>query len=302
MLASLQSMGREDEDETGGGRDGGMTPPPPFENFIPGQRETATSGNNSQRVDTPPPPPLEPVSPTEFVGGGLFDPADDDDLPALESVSNSSESADEQSTDEESQEGEEEMPEGPDQTVRAFDLAFRRTRSLETSPERASSWPLFRFWGGARRPADTLDAEAEQVGDTHATATSSRRFSTVVGREERMVIDIDDEDDDESDGEEEAEDDQSISDAKAPTPPPTVPQEPPFMTDGRGRVIWSNSGANKTDSVGPTLHINPAPAPPTALSARPRADHNEIRLQADVPAPDPPAPRSLLGRVLGAFF
>lgn len=301
MLASLQSMGREDEDE--GGRDGTTTPPPPLEPFLPG-RDSPTNSDEDLSSETLP-PPLEPVNPiaqsrerqqhidAEGIRG------DDDDLPSLESVSNSSESEVEQSSDESE---EDQVQQRPDQTVRAFDLAFRRSRSLETSPERASSWPLFRFWGGARRSADVAGDAPDDQGndidgaDTPPTATSSRRFSTIVGREERMVINVEDSDDGEEGEETESsedsdDDDQEDSDTKDPV---LVPQEPPFMTDGRGRVIWSNSGINKSDAVGHTDTLNPSRTP---FSNRSRDGSDGVE-----PTPEPASSRSLIGRVLGAFF
>ncbi|KAF9462970.1 hypothetical protein BDZ94DRAFT_1260281 [Collybia nuda] len=61
--------------------------------------------------------------------------------------------------------------------------------------------------------------------------------------------------------------DQGNPDARSPVPPiiPPVLQEPPFMTDGRGRVIWTNSSTNKVDVVGLAV-ITSSPSTPFASS------------------------------------
>lgn len=111
-----------------------------------------------------------------------------------------------------------------------------------------------------------------------------------------MVINVEDSDngeggDEAESSEDSGDDDQEDSDTKDPV---LVPQEPPFMTDGRGRVIWSNSGTNKSDAVGPTDTLNP---PRTTLSNRSQGGGDGIG-----PTPEPASSRSLIGRVLGAFF
>lgn len=161
---------------------------------------------------------LEPSRTTAAVSA---DENGDGGGPALQSVSASSD-----------EEGNVEGERADDRGIRAFDrensVAMETTEveTNEIATEEANgpeSWWSFLggmgFWGGSR--SDETRVEGPPV-----PASTSGRFSTVVGPErQRMVIDIDDDED----GDEEE-------------PKPATPSNaPPFVTDGRGRVVWTSS-------------------------------------------------------------
>jgi len=212
-----------------------------------------------------PPPPLEPVSepvPREEPS------ATDDDMPALQSVSNSSESEAEDDSDSEPSHHEEEA-EGQRVTsaVRAFDLVFN---GPPRNGEGSGVWPLFRM---RNQPSPPLAPSVPEA---------SSRFSAVVGRDEiqRVFITFDDEDlgeqgDDEGEEVDHVQAPELNADAESIDPGDSAGDPPPFVTDGRGRVVWSN----KPPETGETLG-----------SAELAVDDNAA------------ASRTFLGRVFGAIF
>jgi hypothetical protein len=110
------------------------------------------------------------------------------------------------------------------------------------SSEGTSRYPLSHMFKDA-------DQDSETVGlpnDTMAAPVvpPGSRFTTVVDRGTRMIIDIDDEDDDSEEGTE-SQDDQ-VSELISPILL-LAPPDPSFVTDGRGRVVWSSSGFSKVD-------------------------------------------------------
>lgn len=194
---------------------------------------------------------------------------DDDDLPALESVSNSSES---------------DIDDAPDDNLERQHINAERladaTRTVSDPSRDEGGSPLFRTWVS---PSSAPDA--------------SSRFSTVVGgREDRagMIIDIGDEHEtrrSDGGGEVEVQEERNIQEENAhevendnledtTEPPIETSEPPPFVTDGRGRVVWSNK--TPESAVG-------TPVLATTGSAEPPADDNI-------------APRTFLGRMFDAFF
>ncbi|KAF5383685.1 hypothetical protein D9615_003649 [Tricholomella constricta] len=232
MLGSLV-RGRDDE-----------SPPPPLEPI--------------GRVETPP-PPLEPIARGEAPLLPLISietsaaQDDEDDMPALESVSNSSESEDMDSDD--GQGPGYDATESVHRVERAFDLAFNLIRRSENTPF---------------RPQNDDAARTTEVGS---------RFSTVVGREERLETYSDEDDGADDERPDEDEEDDIVPDRQELPPPAfTMPvAEPSFVTDGRGRVVWSNKDATEI-------------TPDASLDS---SEENQ---------PIPSGSRSLLGRVFDAFF
>ena len=211
-----------------------------------------------------PPPPLEPVSEPIH---GEEPSATDDDMPRLQSVSNSSESEVEDDSDSEPSHHEEEA-EGQRgaSAVRAFNLVFN-------GPPRNEE-------GSGGRPLFLMRSQSPLLMPSVPEASS--RFSTVVGSDEvQRVFFAFDDGDQEDQGDDEAEevdnawqapelnaDEESID-------PPADP--PPFVTDGRGRVVWSNKAPETGEALTTTGSTEP-------------------------PVDNPAAPRTFLGRVLGALF
>ena len=217
-------------------------------------------------TDTPP-PPLEPVSEPVLEEEPR---ATDDEMPELQSVSNSNESEVEDDSDGEPSRHEEAEGQRVTSAVRAFDLVFN---GPPRNGEGSGAWPLFRMWN---HPPPLI---------ARSVPEASSRFSTVVGRDEIQRVFVTFDDDDLGDqGDDEAEEvdntqgpelnaDEESIDSGGPAADP-----PPFVTDGRGRVVWSN----KAPETGETLS--------TTGSAEPPVDDN------------PAAPRTFLGRVFGALF
>ncbi|GLB41953.1 putative zinc finger [Lyophyllum shimeji] len=197
------------------------------------------------------PPPLEPIGredtppPLLIPFGTGWQVEHDNDMPALESVSNSSES-DDGSDDEHGSDYE--SIDTAQRVERAFDLAFNLTE----------------------RPEEARPSSSRSQGGTTHTSGARPRFSTVVEREERRA-DIETEADDEVDDERGAEPQEIDSPKPEGTASLITPAEPPFVTDGRGRVVWSNKDAETTPEPG---------------ESQPRATGS----------------RSLLGRVFDAFM
>ncbi|RDB20803.1 E3 ubiquitin-protein ligase makorin-1 [Hypsizygus marmoreus] len=245
MLGSLRSLGARD---TG-------TPPPALEAI--------------ERGNTPP-PPLEPI--------GSSDSDEEDDMPALQSVSNSSESdlySDNSDEDRGEEYDEEAEGERVQNAMRSFDFAFNNAGGDEP---RLPLLPLLR--------GQTLSA-----ANRPPFGTSSSRFSNVVEREpQTMVIDIDEDEDggeDEYEAEDERDEDvselQPDADDAVATPSPAAATAPPFVTDGRGRVVWSNKGPEAIET--PTETPNPRSTEETTGGSR-----------------SGPGSRSLFGRMFDALF
>jgi hypothetical protein len=207
-------------------------------------------------------------------------------------------------------------------------------------------WPLFRFLSGTIQTSEaSATASASRIFG-EPPASSSSRFSTVVDREEtRMIIDIDDDDDEDQSGrevedtseDEVASEDDVDSESIIPLglPPPTL-SEPPFLTDGRGRVVWSSSAANKaighvitvehTDHTSPPSSHSTATVAPYPSTPPPSAPVNQLlevsrvlpndgfttdgrgrvinigSNDEEVFQPAPAPPRSFLGRMFDALF
>jgi hypothetical protein len=200
----------------------------------------------------------------------------DNDLPLLRSLSSSSSSSSSSSIEDEHTD-QVEAASDPSQTL--FEHVIGRGG---VDHESMRQRPLFRWLGGG---IQTSQASISSETGTLPTVPSSTRFRTVVDREEtRMIIDVDDDNDDESD--ENVEEDKVKSKDEViveplRTPTPTL-SEPPFVTDGRGRVVWSSSAANKTMDHDGAVECNAqttllsfhsaqtvAPCPPSSSSAHP---------------------------------
>jgi hypothetical protein len=153
--------------------------------------------------------------------------------------------------------------------VRAFDLAYE---SSSQSPSDSAA------------PLPPLSTQSEESTHVENLAPATSRFSTVVGNRERerIVIDLDEDDADESseteeleyhegnnyvDAEEDFEEEyisasegeesepesfsQDVSRNEHPQTDPTSlcldpDSEPPFVTDGRGRVVWSSGRSGRS--------------------------------------------------------
>jgi hypothetical protein len=189
----------------------------------------------------------------------------DDDLPALQSVSNSSDSED----------GHDDQVDAVlDRSMATFERGIDgRTDGREHTSQR------LRF----RSPSETLQtcevsanvSISRTPGETSAApaASSSSRFSTIIDIEEaRMIVNVDDESEDQAEGT--SKDESEPEDDLDPEFPPRALTptllEPPFVTDGRGRVIWSSSAANKAvDHGSMTERTNPPSHSAAFLSCRP---------------------------------
>jgi hypothetical protein len=280
-----------------------------------GQMLTSLQDLNTSRTDLSrgnTPPPLEPISapedPDEHEDGrrgetwptplawlgfqvqdrGSTNDADadegDDDLPSLQSISSSSSGED----------------------GHAGEVQARSDRSVATfehgvdGREERSQWPLSRLLSGGIQTSETsAGASASRIsGETSAppAASSSSRFSTVVDREEtRMIIDIDDDDDDENERniedtlEDEVKSEDDV-DSELIIPLRATLLEPPFVTDGRGRVVWSSSAANKAMDHSNTVERNAHTTLPSSRSA-------QTVVCPSSPSSTPPAPAGQLPEV-----
>lgn len=197
---------------------------------------------------------------------------DDDDMPSLQSVSNSSESED--SDSDEDQDSDYDTTNRVVMAERMFDFGFRPAeRTQHSTPLRPRT--------SAPPPTDN----------------ASSRFSTTVARDETISVDMSDEgnaddedealpnkDDSDSQSDHEHEvDDLSLNAFAEQEPHPvdlvlTTAAEPPFVTDGRGRVVWSNKSSTRQ---------SPAEVPPES---------------SEETEPTATGSRSLLGRMYDALF
>jgi hypothetical protein len=202
------------------------------------------------------PTPLEQLNfhAQEMTNVGDNDDEGDDDLPALQSISNSSDSED-------GHEGQ--LDAGSDRSMTALEHGIDGRMD---GRERTSHRLRFRSPNGTLHTCEvSANVSSMPIGRTPEetsavpTASTSCRFSTTIDTEEaRMIIDVDDGGEGHTlkDGSDNEDDPDSglILPLRARTP--TLP-EPPFVTDGRGRVIWSSSGVNKTvDHGSMTERIN----------------------------------------------
>lgn len=253
MRSSLQDLNPSSADLSRGN-----TPPPPVEPIRAPEdeaeheydrlEETNLEGHDSQAQDT---------------SDGDNDDEGDDDLPSLRSVSSPSDS----------EAGHvDRLEAGPGRSVTTYEQDIGRR---EEGHERMS---LFRLLSGAIQPSDISASAASSTSletSTPPGISSSSRFSTVVDREEtRMIIDIDDDNEGESEGgvRNTSEDDVDTELIIPPCAPRTTLLEPPFVTDGRGRVVWTSSTASKgmdhDNTAECTAHTIPSScsAPPSLLS------------------------------------
>ncbi|KAG5643104.1 hypothetical protein DXG03_001568 [Asterophora parasitica] len=231
MLGTLARGGHDDE-----------SPPPPLEPIERG--DTLPPPLEPTETTEAPPPPLIPIETSQD---------DEDELPALESVSNSSDEgvdSDEDSDDDPS--------EHVSRAERVFDFAFNFLRGTPHTrfPPHTSTQPPF------------------------AAGASSRFSTTVVGRGQTTVDeeDSDSESSNEANDESEEEEHHDVGvNAAHEEPAQSVPAaEPPFVTDGRGRVVWSNKNAVEAT---PGASSEPSASEETSTGSR-----------------------SLFGRMLDAFF
>ncbi|KDR65729.1 hypothetical protein GALMADRAFT_162397 [Galerina marginata CBS 339.88] len=241
MLASINAL-RNPDNPGGGSRSN--TPPPPLEPIERGSAGT-------------PPPPLIPV--IERRHASLQDGNDSDDsLPALQSVSDSSDDDDDDYTSSDD--------ESSDDDVDGY-------RNLELAglhlPE------LFEGWSTARLASTggPTPVTSEDTGTSTAEveARPSVRFRTAVDRSQTQTpsransafndelppLEAIDDSDSESDlpppppPSLPIEPTEPTSDADRPGPPSNT--DPPFVTDGRGRVVWTRpSEENKGEAAAET--------------------------------------------------
>lgn len=207
--------------------------------------EDADELEDDRRADTlPPPERLDlQVEDTNGINNSPSTNEGADDLPSLRSVSCSSDSED----------GDEVSL---DQSATAFEGDIR---SVEESHERTRRWPLLHLLSSALQTSETSPtASASRISDDSSTASmtsSSSRFSTVVDRENKGK-------DENQEGSEDDVDQELVVPPRAPSP--TTP-EPPFVTDGRGRVVWSSSAVNKATDyashTSPIFHSHPTAVP-----------------------------------------
>ncbi|KAJ7043470.1 hypothetical protein C8F04DRAFT_719722 [Mycena alexandri] len=250
-------------------------------------------------------PPLERIndgSTWHWPLPSMFDSDSDTDtteMPALASVSNSSDSdqSDEEDESDSGAEEPEDHPNGRMTNIRPFDLVFEPGTEHPDAVmfERLSR--LSSLW----REAAVQDAEIP-------VAESSTRAANTV--EDPAM----------------PEDEEEVGDESEM--PPLL--EPPFVTDGRGRVVWSSSSDSPTPRASPSGPSTPAapvpvekpPSPRQAVGeggfttdgrgrvigttgVRENENENEEDDEAEESSSDSEAPaqsRSFLGRVLGAFF
>jgi E3 ubiquitin-protein ligase makorin len=268
---------------------------------------------NVLRAHSNSPPPLEPIDETiaietrpprltpdeEFFGlerdfGGSE--SSDDSMPDLRSVSNSSDS----DCDESDEDVEEIHGINGGTSFHPHDLRFDIAGSLraEEATARRGGRSSLSILNRGLSPA--TQRTVAQDGDTG-------RFSTVVGSEEQRDVNTDIEDDEGSSNEEVA--------ATIAVPPTTLSMpDPPFVTDGRGRVVWTSPGENVRNDESNELIVPPGQRATVASAngefngdVRGRVIETSSEGQAseetavDVRDMDRPR-RSLLGRIIDAFF
>ncbi|KAG6831105.1 hypothetical protein H0H92_012782 [Tricholoma furcatifolium] len=198
------------------GRDTESGSPPPLEPI------------NHQRADTPP-PPLEPIG-NETVG-------EDDEMPALQSVSNSSD--DYTDSDDHSDDGEPDRYSEYDASdepppLEALDLAPNSTSSGFLTGMAQVSEASSRFSTIVERE-DTRPATGLCVGQQPSSLESDtapvRRTEEASASPSTTVVATD------------SQEESASSDVE-------LAPEPPFVTDGRGRVVWSNKDSTDATPVG----------------------------------------------------
>ncbi|KAJ7077885.1 hypothetical protein B0H15DRAFT_861314 [Mycena belliarum] len=254
-------------------------------------------------------PPLEHIGdrrPEDWPLPLMFDSDTDTEMPPLASVSNSSDSSSSTSDDEDEHEHADsssddpgDAAEGRTQTVRPFDLEF--DPGMDARNESPGMFVrISNFWRApAMREADVVDPEPAAT-IVHAVGAG--------------------EDDHDADDE-------------LDTPPLELEREPPFVTDGRGRVVWSSSGSEQADSSARRASVivpgafpsNPpirstsfekpsSPRQPTGEGGFTTDGRGRVigttgtRVEEEGGEGEPQGsstaaqPRSFFGRVLGAFF
>ncbi|KAJ7281771.1 hypothetical protein C8J57DRAFT_1298515 [Mycena rebaudengoi] len=256
-------------------------------------------------------PPLERLIPRteDWPLPRMFDSDSDADMPHLESVSNSSDDEDEDGNNVDSDSDSSSEDDNDDaqeriQTVRPFDLAF----DVAMDPIRTETPSLFVRLSNLWITPDAEDSPLQSVAELNVEPVAGP--STLSNSQE--------EEEDESD---------------APQPE----RDPPFVTDGRGRVVWSSSSGTTSSSDArrgstssgipgafpsgpPPRTATPVEKPPTprqpsgsggfttdgrgrvigTTGARAEGDEGADP-QGECEAPAPQA-RSFFGRVLDAFF
>jgi len=225
----------------------------------------------------------------------------DDSMPRLRSVSNSSDS----DCDESDEDVEEIHGTDSATSFHPHDLRFDIAGSLWAEDATARR--------GGRSSLSILDRGlSSATQQTVAQDGGTERFGTVVGREEQRDVNTDTEDDECSNDEEVA--------ATISVPPTTLSMpEPPFVTDGRGRVVWTSpreNGSNDESNElivpreipsGQRAKVASATGEFTADAVRGRVIGTSSEGQASeemaVDGRDMDSPRrSLLGRMFDAFF
>lgn len=254
------------------------------------------------QADPNSPPPLMPIDETittetlpprltpdeEFSGLERdFDGSEssDDSMPDLRSVSNSSDS--------DYDESDEDVEEIHGTRFHPHDLRFDIAGSLRAEEVTARR--------GGRSSLSILNRGLSPATQrTVAQDGGTGRFSTVVGREEQRDVNTDIED------EEESSDEEVAATISVSTP------EPPFVTDGRGRVVWTSPGENgSNDESNESREIQRAKVASAngefTADARGRVIGTSSEGQASeetaVDDRDMDSPRrSLLGRMMDALF
>ncbi|EDR05631.1 uncharacterized protein LACBIDRAFT_294785 [Laccaria bicolor S238N-H82] len=271
-------------------------------NFLRENAETDEAHSDS-------PPPLEPINETFTIetrpprltpDEGLFgverdfggSESSDDSMPDLRSVSNSSDS----DYDESDEDVEETHDTNSGTSFLPHDLMFDIAGSLRTEEATARH--------GGRSSSRTLNRDPQR---TVIQDGGTGRFSTVVDREEQRDVNTDIEDDEGSNDEEVA---------ATIVPPTTVSMpEPPFVTDGRGRVVWTSPRENgSNDESNESIVPREIPSGQRAKVAgeftgdvRGRvigtSSEGQASEETTVNGRDTDSPRrSLLGRMFDAFF
>ncbi|KAJ7767432.1 hypothetical protein DFH07DRAFT_808521 [Mycena maculata] len=241
----------------------------------------------------------------------MFD-SDSDEMPALASVSNSSDSdpsSDSADSDSSSEDSDEAATDEQAPPIRPFDLEF--DPGMQARHEDGGVFERFSNLWAAPAPA-VREAEAALIESTTRGVEAASDSTTPVEEE-----DADDADDDED--------------------MPPLEREPPFVTDGRGRVVWSSPSGSGYVTPSSSARRASASGIPGAFSSGTRAvppekppsprqppgeggfttdgrgrvigttgtreDEEAEREETDDEEPEAPTPaRSFLGRVLGAFF
>lgn len=265
---------------------------------LAGQGVQSESEGESDDEDDMPMPPLERIGDHRTEDWPLplmFDSDTDGDMPALASVSNSSDDDASSSEDEDSDSSSDAQADvaadDQIQTVRPFDLEF--DPGMDARNENQNSGMFVRF-------------------STLFRAAAAREADAAVSE---STMDVSDEIE-ENDGDDESD-------------MPPLEHEPPFVTDGRGRVVWSSS-SDSGSHAGPSarrasvtfpgafpsvpIEKPPSPRQPTGVggfttdgrgrvigTTGTREDENEGS-ETEESDDSPVQSRSFFGRVFDAFF